>query len=55
MTGPDRGDSWAGVVTALVAGGLFFVGGIMVGLSVVVLLAILAITAVVTVGLFVLS
>lgn len=55
MSGPDRGDSWAGVITALLAGGLFFVGGIMVGLSVVVLLAILAITAIVTVGIFALS
>lgn len=55
MAGQDKKELGTGVVTSLVVGILFFVGGLMIGLSVGVLVAILAITAVATVAVFVLS
>lgn len=55
MNGPEGRDNWAAVATTVVAGALFFVGGIMIGLGVGLLVLILLVPAVVTVGLFVLS
>ncbi|MBK8294324.1 MAG: hypothetical protein IPK93_05945 [Solirubrobacterales bacterium] len=55
MNGPSKKERAAEYLTVLVIGALFFVGGTLLGLSVGVLLVILAITAIATVAVFVLS
>ena len=55
MNGPSNKERVAEYLTVLPIRALFFVGGTLIGLSVVVLLVILAITAIATVAVFVLS
>ena len=50
-----KGDIPAGLVTLLAVAGLLLAGGLLLGVSITVLLVLLAITAIVTVGIFVLS
>ncbi len=55
MSGPEKKERAGTVLTALVVGILFFVGGLMLGLSVGLLVILLLVTAVATVAVFVLS
>ena len=50
-----KGDIPAGLVTMVAVAGLLLAGGLLLGMSLTVLLILLAITALVTVGVFFLS
>ena len=50
-----KGDIPAGLVTIVAVAGLLLAGGLLLGLSITLLLILLAITALVTVAVFVLS
>jgi len=50
-----KGDIPAGLVTMVAVAGLLLAGGLLLGVSITVLVILLAITALVTVGVFLLS